>query len=319
MKLSQFILCAVGGFALALFTACGGTDSDGTDTGSGTGTAQICDNDGTCDAGETFANCSADCNGNCLGTSDAAFRTGLEDTGTWAEADCAGIAQNTACVGAGAVGSGLACSAGTEQTCDALLGTLCSWIDATIGCIATTAATCAGALVAEGKTGCEAASCVYTAGTTPSCLPAQSEVNCSAGSAVLLTAQNFECQWNTTASMCWYPKTGADKASGAASACGLGCLADLDDPVACTVACMQGDTQLGTDALGADCLDCYAAVLGCTLENCLAECSETAACDNTCSESCMTSLTNCGTCRTTAGCDDLFSLCTSGPPTSTGN
>ena len=290
-------------------TSCSADCSDDTTT---TTTTTTCNNDGTCDEGETFANCSADCNTLCTGTSDAAFRDGLAGDGSWADTDCAGLAQNTACVGGGVAGAGVACAAGTDETtCGAITG--CVWADADADgtndtCLDLEVATCAGA-GAGGQTACEAASCVWS-GTL--CLPAQSEANCTAASAVFDASQGFECVWSETASMCWLPKTGSDIASGAASACGLGCISAAD-PVTCTIECMVGEDYLGTDSLSTDCLGCYSAVLGCTLENCLTECAAlSTACDATCSDTCITALAGCGTCRTTNGCDDIFNLCADG-------
>jgi hypothetical protein len=273
----------------------------------------VCNSNGTCDDGENFANCAADCNNLCTGMADLAFREGPvgtgADVGAWADTDCAGKAQNDACVGAGMVGAGLSCAAGTDSMTCAALPAGCTWGGDTIGCIATTAATCAGIGAMGGQAGCEMAGCVYVG---MSCLPAQAEANCTAGSAVLKASKDFECSWNSTANVCWYPKTGADVASGAASDCGLSCLSNAD-PVACTLSCMLGADKLGPTALTGGCVSCYAAVLDCTLANCVVKCGEiSSACDNMCSEACFTALTGCGSCRTDAGCDAVFNSCSEG-------
>jgi len=307
-----------------LFSGCG-SDEEKSDATCGDGTcdvsettascaadcpaaAQVCNSDGTCDADENFGNCPADCNTLCAGADDVAYSTGLSGDGSWADTDCAGTAQNNACVGAGMVGAGLACAAGTSSAACGAIGA-CTWGGDTVGCIATSAATCAGAFAMGGDAACMAAGCMISNG---GCLPMQAEANCTAGSAILSASQNFECTWNSDVNLCWYPKTGSEVASGAASDCGLACLSNAD-PVTCTLECMLGADKLGPDALTTGCMTCYAAVLDCTLNNCVLPCSAISAkCDNQCSDECFTALTECGSCRTDKGCDAVFNACASG-------
>ena len=355
------LVLAVGG---AVFFSCGDDDDsskcgDGTCDSGETATScaadcttapvEACNNNQTCEEGENYGNCPGDCNALCSGDADSGFLGGLAGDGSWGEADCGGNAQLTACNGAGAVGAALACGqlGATAEACAALpLG--CTWAGDDTGCIATAAATCAGAALAGGdnaQAACEAANCVWVGGATP-CMPAQSAENCAAGTAILSRAEqravctaattkdactgldaaascawvefnntcvytdtSFECEFAD--GVCGYSKTGGDIASGAASTCGLGCLAATDQ-LACTLACMQEEEQLGTDSLSGGCITCYAAVLQCTLDNCLAPCAATAGCDNQCSDQCMADLAACGSCRTEKGCDAVFDCCASG-------
>ncbi len=291
---------------VGLIVGCGDDTDDKDEAPADTTPAAVCNNDGTCDTGENFGNCSADCNGLCTGTADAAYSVGVVGDGAWGEAECSGKLATAGCQGAGLVGAGVACAGGADATtCAAITG--CTWTGDTTGCLASTAAAC-GAHAADANA-CGAASCLWT-GTQ--CVPPPSEDNCTAGGAIILANNGVTCTWDAASSSCGSPKTGADAASSAATSCGTGCLVDAD-PVACSVACMKGEDHLGA-SLTDGCLTCYAAVLGCTLSNCLTECAAISTqCDATCSADCNTALVGCGACRTTAGCDDVFSLCARGP------
>ena len=76
-----------------------------------------------------------------------------------------------------------------------------------------------------------------------------------------------------------------------ATTCGLGCLAD-DDPVACSTTCVVAETGLSTECSG-----CYAATVGCSIDNCLTECAADPS-----SEACET-------CQIDAGCISDFYAC----------
>ena len=295
---------------VALIGGCGDDTEDSgeqcetsTDT-----TAAACNSNGTCDAGENFVNCPSDCNGLCTSAADLAYNTGVVGDGSWGETECSGIFSVAGCQGAGLVGERVDCSdAADTATCGAITG--CTWAGDALGCIATTAATC-GATADATTCGANPAGCVWT-GTQ--CVPPPTEANCTAGSAWLSANKGVSCTWDAATNSCGYPKTGADAASSAATTCGTSCLIDAD-PVACSVACMKGEDQLGT-SLTDGCLSCYTVVLGCTLDNCLTQCATiSTACDATCSEDCNTALFACADCRTTAKCSETFSLCAAGPP-----
>lgn len=290
---------------VALIVGCGDDTDEKKDETPAT-TPAVCTTNGICDAGENFGNCPADCNALCTGAADAAYSVGVVGDGAWGETECSGKLAAAGCQGAGLVGAGVACAGGTDATvCGAIAG--CAWTGDVTGCLAATAAAC-GAHIAD-PTACAGASCFHT-GTA--CVPPPSAGNCTAGGAVLLASNGVTCTWNDTTKSCGSPRTGADAASSAATTCGTKCLVDAD-PVACSVACMKGADQLGS-SLTDGCLTCYAAVLGCTLENCLTECAAISTkCDKTCSADCTTTLVACGACRTTAECDDVFSLCAAGP------
>ena len=291
----------------ALFASCGDDTAETEETEQNNNTP-VCNSDGTCDAGENFGNCAADCNALCTSDADIAYSTGVVGDGAWDETECSGKLALAGCQGAGLVGARVDCSdAADAAACGAITG--CTWAGDALGCIATTAAAC-GAYNTN-STACTNASCVHT-GTQ--CVPPPTEANCTAGSAWLLANKGVSCTWDSTTNTCGYPKTGADAASSAATSCGTSCLLD-EDKVACSLTCMKGEDKLGT-SLTDGCLTCYAAVLGCTLENCILECGAIAtACNAECSEACNTALFACRDCRTEAKCSDAFTLCASGPAT----
>lgn len=57
-----------------------------------------------------------------------------------------------------------------------------------------------------------------------------------------------------------------DAISAAAKTCGMGCLGDAD-PVACSTPCVVDKTGISSACAG-----CYAAMINCTIKNCVAEC-----------------------------------------------
>lgn len=58
-----------------------------------------------------------------------------------------------------------------------------------------------------------------------------------------------------------------DAVAASAQTCGLGCLQDAD-PGACSATCVADDTGLSTE-----CSACYAGIVLCSIQNCLAACS----------------------------------------------
>ena len=308
----RLLFClALGSFALTL--SCGEEEKEETTTETPTETPATTCGDGTCDADETTESCAADCpaaapaSALCAGDSDTAYRDAVAGgTGLWDDADCAGNLQNDACVMGGMVGAAVACQAGTNETTCTALGE-CMWLEDE--CFSASLITCAMAETAEA---CGGAGCNWDA-EDESCMPASTEPNCTAATSVL-AAQGVSCSWNSDFNFCLSPKKGSDLASASAATCGFGCLSD-SDPVTCSIACMKGEDQLGT-ALTDGCLTCYAGVLGCVLDNCLLQCSATQSkCDAECSDECEAALTECSTCRATAGCTSAFDLCADGPAT----
>jgi hypothetical protein len=87
------------------------------------------------------------------------------------------------------------------------------------------------------------------------------------------------------------PKVESGEARSTAQTCGLGCQQD-DDPATCSVGCIVRDAQIS-----AGCAACYAALVGCASQNCLAPCAadpRSAACNQ---------------CQIDSGCRDNFDSC----------
>jgi hypothetical protein len=87
------------------------------------------------------------------------------------------------------------------------------------------------------------------------------------------------------------PKVVSVEARAAAQTCGLGCLEDAD-PGTCAVACI-----VDAEDMSQACAACYAGVVGCATENCLAECAENPAAEM------------CTQCQIDAGCREEFDTC----------
>jgi hypothetical protein len=87
------------------------------------------------------------------------------------------------------------------------------------------------------------------------------------------------------------PKVETGEIRVAAQGCGLGCLED-DDPATCAVTCIV----METDASAA-CSACYAGLVKCATDNCLADCSADPAGDA------------CNQCQVEAGCRSDFDAC----------
>ena len=86
-----------------------------------------------------------------------------------------------------------------------------------------------------------------------------------------------------------------DAVTAAATDCGIGCLGE-DDVGACSVACLVAGTGLTVG-----CSACYAGMVGCSKDNCLAECLQDPSGDA------------CATCQTDAGCFIDFYACSGLP------
>jgi hypothetical protein len=87
-----------------------------------------------------------------------------------------------------------------------------------------------------------------------------------------------------------------DAVTAQATDCGIGCLGD-DDVATCSVTCLVGATGLSVE-----CSACYAGMVGCSKDNCLAECLAEPG-----SEACSN-------CQTEAGCFDDFYACSGMTP-----
>jgi hypothetical protein len=86
-----------------------------------------------------------------------------------------------------------------------------------------------------------------------------------------------------------------DAVTASATDCGIGCLGD-DDVATCSVTCLVGATGLSVG-----CSACYAGMVGCSKDNCLAECLADPSGDA------------CATCQTDAGCFIDFYACSGLP------
>jgi hypothetical protein len=87
------------------------------------------------------------------------------------------------------------------------------------------------------------------------------------------------------------PKVISGVARSTAQTCGLGCLEDAD-PETCSVECIVENEDMSPE-----CAACYAGVVGCATENCLAECAENPAAEM------------CTQCQIDAGCRADFDTC----------
>ena len=87
------------------------------------------------------------------------------------------------------------------------------------------------------------------------------------------------------------PKVRSGVARSTAQTCGLGCLDD-PDPETCSVQCIVENEDMSPE-----CAACYAGVVGCATENCLAECAASPASDA------------CTQCQIDAGCRADFDTC----------
>lgn len=87
------------------------------------------------------------------------------------------------------------------------------------------------------------------------------------------------------------PKVRSGEARMASQSCGLGCQQD-DNPGMCAVSCIVQETQISQG-----CAVCYATLVGCASENCLAAC----AADPTSAA--------CNQCQVDAGCRADFDSC----------
>jgi hypothetical protein len=76
-----------------------------------------------------------------------------------------------------------------------------------------------------------------------------------------------------------------------AQTCGLGCQQD-PDPGMCAVGCIVGEIDISQG-----CAACYAALVGCASQNCLAECGADPASDE------------CNDCQVDSGCRGNFDTC----------
>jgi hypothetical protein len=77
----------------------------------------------------------------------------------------------------------------------------------------------------------------------------------------------------------------------AAQSCGLGCMSDAD-PETCSANCVASETGLSTE-----CATCYSDLVGCTMQNCLADCAADPA------------AAACTDCQMTSGCRTTFDEC----------
>jgi hypothetical protein len=87
------------------------------------------------------------------------------------------------------------------------------------------------------------------------------------------------------------PAVTSGEARTASQSCGLGCQQD-DDPGACAVGCIVRDVEVSQQ-----CATCYAALVGCASENCLAPCAADPA------------STACNDCQVESGCRGDFDAC----------
>jgi hypothetical protein len=87
------------------------------------------------------------------------------------------------------------------------------------------------------------------------------------------------------------PAVESGEARMSAQMCGLGCLQD-QDPGTCAVTCIVGDTGMSVA-----CSTCYAQLVGCASDNCVAQCAN----DPTAAE--------CNQCQIDAGCRSDFDAC----------
>ena len=87
------------------------------------------------------------------------------------------------------------------------------------------------------------------------------------------------------------PKVESGEARSTSQTCGLGCQQD-DDPAMCSVSCIVRDAEIS-----AGCAACYAALVGCASQNCLASCAAD-----------PTSVA-CNQCQIDSGCRDGFDTC----------
>jgi hypothetical protein len=87
------------------------------------------------------------------------------------------------------------------------------------------------------------------------------------------------------------PSVESGEARTSAQTCGLGCQQDAE-PATCAVTCIVGDTGMSVA-----CSSCYAALVGCASQNCLAECGADPASDA------------CNQCQIDAGCRSDFDDC----------
>jgi hypothetical protein len=87
------------------------------------------------------------------------------------------------------------------------------------------------------------------------------------------------------------PKVETGEIRMAAQSCGLGCLED-DDPATCAVTCIVMDTEASSG-----CAACYAGLVKCATDNCLADCGADPA------------SAACNECQIDAGCRSDFDAC----------
>jgi hypothetical protein len=87
------------------------------------------------------------------------------------------------------------------------------------------------------------------------------------------------------------PKVESGEIRVSAQQCGLGCLSE-DDPAVCSVACIVNETDAS-----AACSACYAALIGCASERCLASCGADPA------------SADCNQCQIDEGCRGEFDAC----------
>jgi len=87
----------------------------------------------------------------------------------------------------------------------------------------------------------------------------------------------------------------ADAISAKAKECGMGCIAD-PDIVTCATPCVEEGT-----GLTAACSSCYVGIIGCTIQNCIAECFADA------------EAPACKTCQEEKGCTEAFYACSGLP------
>ncbi len=87
------------------------------------------------------------------------------------------------------------------------------------------------------------------------------------------------------------PKVETGEIRMSAQTCGLGCLEE-DDPGPCAVACIVMETEAS-----AGCAACYAGLVKCATDNCLAQCGADPASDE------------CNQCQIDEGCRDDFDAC----------